>query len=106
MAAVRISRFEVNFYNKPKCDRCGASLIGKKRILSWFTDETICVDNCHEHEQIVKEELRKKGDDDHEGCGYLPKIEARIYEFKKVSSRSSRDCGRSIKVGSTKQKGS
>jgi hypothetical protein len=41
--------------------------------MSWFTEETICMD-CKEKENEIKELLREAGTDPSklEGCGYIP----------------------------------
>ena len=46
------------------------------RIMSWFTDETICM-NCSEKEDEIKKQLIECGfqPGDYEGIGYVPKIE-------------------------------
>ena len=61
------------FFEKTHCDRCGEKLVG--RILSWFTDATICLD-CSGKEDEIKERLRQQGKnpDDYEGCGYIPQV--------------------------------
>ena len=60
------------FANKP-CDRCGGDL--QVRTMSWFTEETICID-CMRKETEIKEALKAQGKDprDYEGCGHVPKI--------------------------------
>jgi len=62
-----------DFFEKSYCDRCRKKLDG--RIMSWFTDETICLD-CSRKEDLLKREMRKRGmnPSDYEGCGYLPKV--------------------------------
>jgi hypothetical protein len=43
--------------------------------MSWFTNETICME-CADKEAAIKEQLRAKGiQDAMEGCGYIPKPE-------------------------------
>ena len=60
-----------NFLNKTHCDRCKNIL--KVRIMSWFTEETICME-CSEKESDIKNKLKKQGKDarGYEGCGYIP----------------------------------
>lgn len=54
------------------CDRCGGEL--KARTMSWFTEDTICMD-CSNKEQVIKRALRDKGDSSAmEGCGYVPRV--------------------------------
>lgn len=62
-----------NFFNKKGCDRCGGNL--SSRTMSWFTDETICME-CSNKESEIKRKLKEQGKDsrDYEGCGYIPKI--------------------------------
>ena len=59
------------FFSQDKCDRCGSDLV--VRIMSWFTDETICMD-CSAKEDALKLRLRETGSDpaNLEGCGYVP----------------------------------
>lgn len=61
-----------DFYSKTNCDRCKKSL-EEGRIMSWFTDETICL-NCSDKETLIKKDLRENGKnpDNYEGCGYIP----------------------------------
>ena len=64
------------FFTTTTCDRCSASLEGKSRKMSWFTEECLC-DFCVKKEQEYKEVLESKGFNIHnlEGCGYMPKTE-------------------------------
>jgi len=40
--------------------------------MSWFNDETICIE-CSNKEKVIKSKLRKKNiDDAMEGCGFIP----------------------------------
>ena len=59
------------FFSKTNCDRCGSSLNIRK--MSWFTEETLCMD-CIKQEEVIKSQLRKAGKDvaAYEGCGYIP----------------------------------
>ena len=59
-----------SFFSKDKCDRCNDELKG--RIMSWFTEETICLD-CSKEEDIIKEKLDNPSE--YEGCGYIPEVE-------------------------------
>ena len=60
------------FFTQTKCDRCGNPL--PSRIMSWFTNETICI-KCSKKEAEIKQKLKAQGDNkDYEGCGYIPKI--------------------------------
>jgi len=70
-----IKRLEKNmndFHNKTNCDRCKKSL-DEGRIMSWFTDETICLD-CSDKENLIKKDLINAGKNpySYEGCGYIP----------------------------------
>lgn len=59
------------FFSQTKCDRCPNPL--KVRTMSFFTEETICMD-CKDKETEIKELLTASGVDYSklEGCGYLP----------------------------------
>ena len=60
------------------CERCGESLEGKGRMMSWFTEETICANgenNCSAKESEIKRKLREQGKSSHEGCGFIPIVE-------------------------------
>jgi hypothetical protein len=63
------------FFTQKDCDRCGSSLTGKARTMSWFTEECICED-CSKEEKNIKERALNKGMDVKklEGCGFIPKI--------------------------------
>ena len=58
------------FFDKQNCDRCGNVLYA--RTISWFTNETICMD-CSAKEDEIKKRLPDYAKD-FEGCGYLPII--------------------------------
>ena len=58
------------FFSKKNCDRCSSEL--SARTMSWFTDETICIE-CSDKEDVIKKSLTDKGRS-FEGCGYLPTI--------------------------------
>ena len=60
-----------NFFSQTNCDRCGGSL--NVRIMSWFTNETICTE-CSKAEKEIKRKLHEMGQDTMEGCGYIPSI--------------------------------
>jgi hypothetical protein len=55
------------------CDRCGFELPLKIRIMSWFTEEVICLD-CIDEEQGIRDELVRKGypDNASRDCGHVP----------------------------------
>ena len=62
------------FFEKQNCDRCGTKL--NARTMSWFTEETICL-NCSESEAEIKKQLPESGRH-FEGCGYLPNIKNEV----------------------------
>lgn len=59
------------FFVKQNCDKCNSPL--PVRIMSWFSEETICIP-CSIAENEIKRLLPRNGKE-YEGCGYLPKIE-------------------------------
>jgi hypothetical protein len=59
------------FFEIENCQRCNSPL--PVRILSWFTDETICI-KCSIKETEIKRALPDCGKN-YEGCGYIPKNE-------------------------------
>lgn len=63
------------FFTQTNCDRCGDSLEGKARTMSWFTEECIC-EKCSKEEKEIKARALKKGINSSslEGCGYIPKF--------------------------------
>ncbi len=58
------------FFSQENCDRCHNPLAA--RTMSWFTDETICMD-CADKETEIKKKL-PKGGADYEGCGHVPQV--------------------------------
>jgi hypothetical protein len=56
------------FFDAKVCERCGGGL--EARTMSWFTDETICMD-CSMREAELKNRMRCRGLDPsaYEGCG-------------------------------------
>ena len=56
------------FFTQQNCDRCNSPL--KVRIMSWFTNETICLE-CSGKEKEIRSTLPDHGKD-YEGCGYVP----------------------------------
>jgi len=58
------------FFKKENCDRCGNKLT--VRMLSWFTNETLCMD-CVIKEDEIKKKLPNNGKE-FEGCGYMPEL--------------------------------
>jgi len=61
------------FYTTQKCDRCQASLEGKARKMSWFTEDCLC-ETCIDKEKELRSKLEGQGVDvsNLEGCGYMP----------------------------------
>jgi len=60
------------FFTQDTCDRCPNDLTVRK--MSWFNDQTICME-CSAKEDEIKKALRAQGiKDAMEGCGYIPKI--------------------------------
>ena len=57
-----------SFFTEKNCSRCGNQLIA--RIMSWFTDETICL-ACKKKEDEVRSFLPQNGAG-YEGCGHVP----------------------------------
>ena len=62
------------FFDKTNCDRCGGNL--QCRTMSWFNNDTICM-NCSDKEAEIKKALKDQGKDPRsfEGCGHLPNVE-------------------------------
>jgi len=62
------------FFIQSNCDRCNAPLT-LSRIMSWFNDDTICLD-CSNKEDEIKKKIREQGKDPSkfEGCGYIPEV--------------------------------
>jgi hypothetical protein len=58
-------------FDATNCERCGEDLSRSARIMSWFTEETLCM-KCSDHEREIKDKLRKEGRGTMEGCGYIP----------------------------------
>lgn len=56
------------FFTKTHCDRCSNDL--SSRIMSWFTDNVICMD-CSEKETKIRNRLPDHGRM-FEGCGFIP----------------------------------
>ena len=61
------------FFTTTTCDRCSASLEGKARKMSWFTEDCLC-DTCVNKELELRGKLEGQGIDvaGLEGCGYMP----------------------------------
>ena len=78
-----MGQYDDEFFGRSTCERCGCSLKGHARIMSWFTEETICTsghgkrDSCQHQEEKIKQALRDSGKNprDYEGCGYIPTID-------------------------------
>lgn len=50
-----------NFFNNKNCERCGCEL--KIRTMSWFNNQTICVEVCGAEEKEIKTKLKNSGRD-------------------------------------------
>ena len=74
------------FFTTKQCGRCANDLA--IRTMSWFTDETICMD-CAIVEQRIKAALREAGyPEAKEGCGYVPDI-SKIKTVQAVAAKSA-----------------
>ena len=62
------------FFDAKFCERCGMDLSKSARIMSWFTEQTICME-CSNKESTIKLKLRESGRNDMEGCGHIPDLE-------------------------------
>lgn len=71
MGAVKMDKSSINFWNKTECDRCDKSLKDKGRMMSWFTEECLCME-CIESESWIKRQLHNTLA--YEGCGYIPEV--------------------------------
>jgi hypothetical protein len=63
-----------DMFSATDCDRCNKPL-GPARTMSWFTEETICID-CSAAEGEIKQALTAVGKGTLEGCGFVPDMEA------------------------------
>lgn len=79
MEAVKLDKFSIRHANKPCCDRCNKNIEGKERILSYFNDDTICME-CSEAEDFIKASLSTQGKNpkDFIGCGFIPVIKFKM----------------------------
>ena len=61
------------FFIQKTCSRCSNPLTA--RIMSWFNDDTICMD-CSAKEDVIKNALVDAGKKpkNYEGCGYIPNV--------------------------------
>jgi hypothetical protein len=60
---------------QPYCDRCDEEL-SEGRMMSFFSDETICLECSRKEEEIrkkIRQELGQDADLEYRGCGFLPK---------------------------------
>jgi len=62
-----------DFFRPRPCDRCNSKGSEVMHIMSWFTEERICIP-CSEKEEELKKKLKEKYGKTFEGCGYIPKI--------------------------------
>jgi hypothetical protein len=61
------------FFDATLCERCGKDLKRSAFIMSWFNEQTICME-CSGKEDVIKTKLRNSGRGDMEGCGYIPTL--------------------------------
>jgi hypothetical protein len=65
------------YFIQALCDRCETKL-SEGRMMSFFSNETICL-KCARKEEEIREKIRRKEGADadlrYQGCGFLPKIE-------------------------------
>ncbi|KYC47636.1 MAG: hypothetical protein AMQ74_01666 [Candidatus Methanofastidiosum methylothiophilum] len=59
-------------WNEKECGRCHISPL-VAHIMSWFTEETICM-GCSAKEDEIKRKMKEHGlnPNDYEGCGFIP----------------------------------
>jgi len=66
------------FFEPSNCDRCGSEDAKKVHIMSWFTNEKICI-KCSEVEDEIKKKLNEKYGLElarrYEGCGRVPTLQ-------------------------------
>lgn len=67
------AKMKDRFFDALFCERCGMDLSKSARTMSWFTEQTICLD-CSSAEKVIKDKLRNSGRGDMEGCGYVPEV--------------------------------
>jgi len=63
------------YFIQPYCDRCDEDL-SDGRTMSFFSDETICLECSRKEEEIrekIRQELGQDADLEYRGCGFLPK---------------------------------
>jgi len=74
------------FFTTKQCGRCANDLT--IRTMSWFTDETICMD-CSIVESHIKSALREAGyPEAKEACGYVPDI-SKIKPVQAVAAKGA-----------------
>lgn len=70
-------RGEDDFFRSRPCDRCGSDDAKNTHIMSWFTEERICM-KCSEVEDEIKKKLNNKYGAElarrYEGCGRVPTL--------------------------------
>jgi hypothetical protein len=79
MKGVELDKFTIRHANKPHCDRCECNIEDKERILSFFNDQTICME-CSEVEEFVRASIQAQGKNPRHfmGCGYVPEVEFKM----------------------------
>ena len=64
------------YFIQPFCDRCDGDL-AEERIVSFFNSEIIC-EHCSKGETEIRARIRAgvgpDGDEEYEGCGFVPRI--------------------------------
>jgi hypothetical protein len=66
------------------CDRCDREL-SEKRMMSFFTNETICLE-CFQKEEEIRTKIREESGADadlaYQGCGFVPKVKGEHRLFR------------------------
>ena len=64
-----------DFFRPRPCDRCGSKDALNVHIMSWFTEQRICI-ACSKKEDEIKKKLYEKEPcaSSWEGCGYIPEV--------------------------------
>ena len=64
-----------DFFRPRPCDRCGSEDAKVAHIMSWFTEERICIPCSDKEDEIKKKLVEKYGRElarRYEGCGRVP----------------------------------
>jgi hypothetical protein len=67
-----------DFFESRKCDRCGSEEAKRICVMSWFTEQKICME-CSEDERQIRVRIREyykdpQADLKFEGCGFIPSL--------------------------------